>query len=93
MESDEYNEPVFEGELLLKARYLYDTINEMRMYSVSYTLEELIRKIYDSTDFLSVMQLYKDSEKRKANLRILLEYAKSYEQSTSDTTSSGISGF
>lgn len=93
VESDEYNEPVFEGELLLKARYLYDTINEMRMYSVSYTLEELIRKIYDSTDFLSVMQLYKDSEKRKANLRILLEYAKSYEQSTSDTTSSGISGF
>ncbi len=87
------NEPIFDGELLIKARYLYETINEMRMYSISYTLEELIRKIYDSTDFLSVMQLYRDSEKRKANLRVLLEYAKSYEQSTSDTTSGGVSGF
>ncbi len=87
------NKPIFDGELLIKARYLYETINEMRMYSISYTLEELIRKIYDSTDFLSVMQLYRDSEKRKANLRVLLEYAKSYEQSTSDTTSGGVSGF
>ncbi|NLP26466.1 MAG: helicase-exonuclease AddAB subunit AddA [Clostridiales bacterium] len=93
VDNAEHNEPIFSGDLLAKANYLYNTINEMRMYSISYTLEELIRKIYDSTDFLSVMQLYRDSEKRKANLRILLEYAKSYEQSMSGTTYGGVSGF
>jgi len=61
----------------------------MRLFSSVYTVQELIQRIYDNTDFLSVMQLYKDSEKKKANLRLLLEYAGSFESNSNE----GLSGF
>lgn len=92
-ETGEKDLPLLEGEVLAKSKTLYSTVNDMRMYAVSSTLEELIRKIYEGTDFLSVMQIYKDSEKRKANLRILIEYAKIYEDSVADTVSGGVGGF
>lgn len=83
------SEPLLSGELYIKAKFLYDTVTQLRMYAVAYTLRELISRIYDSTDFLSVMQIYKDSAKKKANLRMLLEYAESYESGTKG----GLSGF
>lgn len=72
-----------------KLKFLYDVISELRMLSTFCTLPELIQKIYDSTDFLSVIQLYKDSDKKRANLRMLLEYANSYE----GNSAGGVSGF
>ena len=82
-------QPIVKGELLKKAENLFNIITELRMYSATDTLEQLIRRIYERTDFLSVMQVYKDSENKKANLRILIEYAKSYESSSGG----GLSGF
>lgn len=83
------SEPSFDDNLCIKAKFVYDTIQEMRLFSSVYTVQELIQRIYDNTDFLSVMQLYKDSEKKKANLRLLLEYAGSFESNSNE----GLSGF
>ena len=42
--------------LVEKCRHLYDTVQKLRQDSGMMTLESLIRRIYDTTDFLSVMQ-------------------------------------
>lgn len=81
--------PLFESELFLKAKFLFEIINELRLYVSACTLQELVRKIYDSTDFLSVMQLYGDAERKKANLRMMLEYVGNYEKNSDG----GLSGF
>lgn len=83
------NPPIFEGELLAKAQFLHSIITELRLYVSACTLQELVRKIYDSTDFLSVMQLYGDAGKKKANLRMMLEYVGNYEKNSDG----GLSGF
>lgn len=62
---------------------------KLRVCAASQSLERLIRTIYDSTDFLASVQAYADGEQKKANLRLLLEYAKSYEQNSDG----GLSGF
>lgn len=87
----ENDKPIFSKDDMIytKSKFLYDFINELRILSTFCTLPELIQKIYDSTDFTSVIQLYKDSEKKKANLRMLLEYANSYELNSGN----GLSGF
>lgn len=56
---------------------------DLRLAAASQSLERLIVNIYDSTDFLSSMSVYSDGEQKKANLRLLLEYAKSYETNSS----------
>lgn len=61
----------------------------LRICAASQSLERLIVTVYDSTDFLSSMSVYSDGEQKKANLRLLLEYARSYEQNSSG----GLSGF
>ena len=73
----------------LKMLNVYDTIKELRMLAATMSLAELIRRIYDRTDFISVVRLYEDGDKKRANLRALLEYAKIYEDSSDD----GLSGF
>ncbi|HNX65037.1 MAG TPA: UvrD-helicase domain-containing protein, partial [Oscillospiraceae bacterium] len=72
-----------------KALYFYDTLKRLRYLASGYGLEKLIRTIYDSTDFLSVVQIYRDGEQKRANLQLLLEYAKNYEE----TQNGGLSGF
>lgn len=64
-------------------------LEHFRMLSAGYPLEKLIRTIYDHSDFLSVVQVYKDGLQKQANLRLLLEYARSYEASGDG----GVSGF
>ncbi|MDD6268451.1 MAG: helicase-exonuclease AddAB subunit AddA [Oscillospiraceae bacterium] len=76
-------------ELLKKCRNLYDVISSFRTESALYSLEELIRRIYETTDFMSVMQLYQDGGRKKANLHLLLMYVRSYEENSHG----GISGF
>lgn len=78
--------------LVEKCRHLYDTVQKLRQDSGMMTLESLIRRIYDTTDFLSVMQLAKDGERKRANLRLLLQYAKQYEENT-DAFHGSVSGF
>ncbi len=76
-------------ELLQKCKNLYNTLNELRTDSALYSLEELIRRIYETTDFMSVMQLYQNGNRKRANLQLLLMYARSYEENSHG----GVSGF
>ncbi len=75
--------------LMQKAEKVYNTINELRIYSATDTLEQFVRRIYDYTDVISIMQIYDDHEKKVANLRILIDYAKNYQSGSN----SGLSGF
>lgn len=63
--------------------------NKLRYCAASQTLERFIRTIYDSTDFLSAVQVYKDGSRKRANLRLLLDVAESYEKNSGG----GLSGF
>ncbi len=78
--------------LIEKCQRLYDTIQKLRQASGMMTLEALIRRIYDTTDFLSVMQLTENGARKRANLNLLLQYAKQYEENT-DAAHGGVSGF
>ncbi len=72
-----------------KCKAVVEKIRELRFYASSMTLERLIIKIYDSTDFFSLASTFKDSTQKRANLRLLLEYANSYDKSISG----GLTGF
>lgn len=76
-------------EMKLKIINVFETLSELRMYSATMKLSELIRKIYDRTDFISVVRMYDDSDRKRANLRVLLEYARIYQESSDE----GLSGF
>ena len=76
-------------ELTEKCKRVVDKIKELRFYSASFSLEQLIRKIYDSTDFFAVASIYDDAKQKRANLLLLLEYADSYDKNING----GISGF
>ncbi len=75
--------------LYKKSTALYELIYELRLFNAFSSLPEIIQNIYDRTDFTSVIRLYKDAERKKANLRILLEYANKFETGPGG----GISGF
>lgn len=83
------NEPVFSGILLDKCRALHALITELRLYTCTNTIQELVRTIYERTDFMSVMQLYDSTGRKKANLQLMLEYVGSYEKNSDG----GLSGF
>ena len=70
-----------------------DSLDAFRLDSVTMTIGELIGEIYDSTDFISVMQLYSDGDKKRANLRALIQYAQNYESTAAYDGSGGLNGF
>ncbi len=69
-------------ELKAKCVYVIKKIKEFRLWSASLSLNQLIQKIYDSSDFLVFASAYKDGNQRRANLHLLLEYANSFENGT-----------
>ncbi|MDE6665719.1 MAG: helicase-exonuclease AddAB subunit AddA [Ruminococcus sp.] len=81
------------SELTERCRMFLESLDRFRLDSVTMTIGELISTIYDTTDFISVMQLYSDGERKRANLRILIQYAKGYEQSVAFEGTGGLSGF
>ena len=68
-------------------------IEKFRLDSVTMRIGELISSIYDATDFIPVMQLRTDGEKKRANLRALIQYASNYEASAAVDGSGGLTGF
>ncbi len=62
---------------------------KLRYCAASQRIERFIRTVYDSTDFLSAVQVYKDGGRKRANLRLLLEVAESYEKNSGG----GLNGF
>ena len=75
-----------------KSRHLLETIRKLRQNAGMMSLEALIRRIYDRTDFLSVMQLTENGDRKRANLQLLLQYVKQYEENA-DVAHRGLSGF
>lgn len=79
--------------LIERCREFLESIEKFRLYAVTMTIGELIDKIYDTTDFVSVMQLENEGERKRANLRTFIQYAKNYEESAAFEGSGGLSGF
>lgn len=76
-----------------RCKRLIESLSEFRLYSITHNVSELISDIYDKTEFMYVMQLYSNGEKKRANLRALIQYAKSYENATAAEASGGLTGF
>ncbi len=76
-----------------KCRDFLGFIDSFRLSAVTMTIGELITLIYDTTDFISVMQMSEDGEKKRANLRLLIQYAQNYESSSAYEGTGGLSGF
>ena len=76
-------------ELQKKCSQTYEMIESFVYRAMSTDLEKLIRYIFDATDLLSVTSIYLESNKKRANLLLFLQYARDYEQSGNE----GVSGF
>ena len=91
-ETDDFEyERVFDDDKQLqrKCSQTYGMIENFVYRAMSTDLEKLIRYIFDATDMLSVMSLYLESGKKRANLLLFLQYARDYERSGNE----GVSGF
>lgn len=67
-------------ELTEKCRVLTEFLDAMRNFSAMDTPEQLIRRIYRQTDFLGMMQMSAGGAQKKANLRALTAYARTFEE-------------
>ncbi|MDY2510566.1 MAG: helicase-exonuclease AddAB subunit AddA [Ruminococcus callidus] len=76
-----------------KCHSFWNIVQALRKDSTVLSLEDLIREVYDTTDFLSVMQLYQDGEKKRANLNLLIQYARQYEAQGQASFTGGVTGF
>ncbi len=63
-----------------KVTMFLDFLEFMRLCSAMDTPEQLIRRIYRQTDFLGLMQMSAGGAQKKANLRALISYARSFEE-------------
>lgn len=62
-----------------KTKSFLNDIKTYRQWSVSMPISELIRKIYERTGYINTVQLYDNGAQARANLIMLIEYAKGYE--------------
>lgn len=62
-----------------RCKLFIDSISKLRRLSATLTADELIRRIYDETGYPSIVQVMPDARRRRANLRLLLNYAAKYE--------------
>lgn len=79
--------------LVKRCSQFLESLEGFRLDAVTMTVGELIGKIYDTTDFISVMQFYSDGERKRANLRTLIQHARKYEKFVSFEGNGGLSGF
>ncbi|MEG2429814.1 MAG: 3'-5' exonuclease, partial [Oscillospiraceae bacterium] len=61
---------------------------KLRQRAAVISVDELLQEIYDQTDFISLCYAMGNGEQKDANLRLLLNYAKKYEE-----IGGGLSGF
>lgn len=79
------------GDVFLQGKCIgaFELIEGLRYSAMSMSLERLIHRIFEVTDLIGMTALYLDADKKRANLRLLQEYAGAYEQNGKD----GITGF
>lgn len=63
----------------VKCQRFVDTLTSLREQAAILSTDRLIQRIYDRTDFLFVVESMTSGDQRKANLHLLLNYAKEYE--------------
>ncbi len=72
-----------------KARNFCGELDELRSFASEQPVERLVRKIYDESGFAEAMRAMPDGEKRDANLKLLISYARRF----SDNGSKGLYDF
>lgn len=90
-DDEKYGEYIDMEDVFLQGKCIkaFEVIEDLRYSSMSMSLERLIHRIFDVTDLMGMTSLYLDADKKRANLRLLQEYAGAYEQNGKD----GITGF
>ena len=64
-----------------KAKAFLDELEELREFAREQSAEELVRKIYDESAFVEAMRALPDGEKRDANLKLMIGYARKFTES------------
>ena len=72
-----------------KASGFLDSLRQMRLIASTVSAGELIRRLIEETGYGAIVGAMKDSEKRRANLNSLVDFANRYENSGRK----GVSGF
>ncbi len=62
-----------------------EDISAFRTFAANNSVERLIRRIYDGTDFFSVISTYERGDRKLANIRLLLKYTADFENSGGGT--------
>ena len=62
-----------------------ENLTAFRSFKANNSIERLIRKIYDDTDFFAVISAFEQGEQRLANIRLLLKYAADFENTGGGT--------
>ena len=65
-----------------KCQKTISLLRRLRFFSSGMSLEKLIRKLFDVTDFMSIASSFENSQQKRANLRMLIKYAADFEKST-----------
>lgn len=68
-----------------KCRRFMDDLSDFRSFAANNSIERLIRRIYDGTDFFSVISTYERGDRKLANIRLLLKYTADFESSGGGT--------
>ena len=72
-----------------KCRSAKELVSRLGFYSAGMSLTALIRRIYDETELVAAASTFENSRQKRANLRMLLEYARAYEENSE----SSVAGF
>lgn len=63
----------------IKCKRFVEHFSEFRRFAANNSVERLIRRIYDDTDFFSVISTYERGDRKLANIRLLLKYTADFE--------------
>lgn len=69
----------------VKCRKFTDDLADFRSFAANNSIERLIRRIYDCTDFFSVISTYERGDRKLANIRLLLKYTADFESAGGGT--------
>ncbi|NLZ45691.1 MAG: UvrD-helicase domain-containing protein, partial [Clostridiales bacterium] len=65
-----------------KCKNAISILKRLRFFAAGMSLERLIRKLFDVTDFMSIASSFENSQQKRANLRMLIKYASDFEKAT-----------
>ncbi|MFZ2539932.1 MAG: helicase-exonuclease AddAB subunit AddA [Oscillospiraceae bacterium] len=73
----------------IECQQFIEVLSHFRQKASLLPTDEIIQEIYDKTDFIAIANALGNGEKKNANLRLMLSYAKKYER----IGTNGLSGF